>query len=486
MLNFLALLFLVLPLLGDEETERIFTNLYQTAAWGVNEEGIGSSGPDSQLENSLEYIAFLQDFIRQNKIRTVLDVGCGDWSFSKAIRWGNVRYIGIDIVKPVIERNQKIYGSDKVTFLCGDMCEMELPKADLIICKDVLQYLPKSKINKFLKITDTYKYCLLVNDLDQSGENKSVVTGDHRPLDLTEPPFHVEGANIFSFQAKQVLLKTGPTKQQKGPKRCFAIHEVHPYQGFFSVFMTVMNYLDLYDKKEIDGLVVDFQKHGLCYEDSYGPNSWGYYFNPIQLGCTSGPIVEFDYSKADETGRVAYLAEIGLSRQRVADLMQKYVQVKPAILEEVDKYVTDHFQDKFIIGVHYRGTDKSGEALRVSYEEVSAAVAHYTGDKKNFALYVATDETGFLQYMQQTFEGKILSQNCLRSDDQQSPVHYFNSHNKSPYKTGQEALIDCLLLSRCHHLIKTSSCLSLVSTFFNPDLSYVELNQRKTNCYRRF
>ena len=134
------------------------------------------------------------------------------------------------------------------------------------------------------------------------------------------------------------------------------------------------------------------------------------------------------------------------------------------------------------------GRDKSGEAPRVSYEEMSAAVIQFVNQRelKDFAIYLATDEEPFLHYMQQTFDGKIISQDCLRSSDQNSPVHYFNSNNKSPYTTGKEALIDCILLSKCQHLIKTSSCLSLVSTFFNPELSYTQLNERQTHCYVRF
>ena len=141
-------------LFGDEETEKIFTNLYATGAWGFNEEGLGSSGSDSQLENSLTYIDFLQEFLKSNGIQSVLDVGCGDWSFSKEIKWGNARYTGIDIVKAVIERNQKLFSSSNISFIHGDMNEIELPEADLIICKDVLQYLPNNKIHSFIKRTD--------------------------------------------------------------------------------------------------------------------------------------------------------------------------------------------------------------------------------------------------------------------------------------------------------------------------------------------
>jgi SAM-dependent methyltransferase len=486
------------PLIADEETEKIFTNLYELGAWGLNEEGVGSSGIDSRLENSWEYIKFLQQFLKTHKIQSVVDVGCGDWSFSKAINWENINYTGVDIVKSVIERNQKMFSAPNVSFIQGDMNEVELPVADLLICKDVLQYLPKNKIDIFLQRANQFKYCLFINDVDRdtfSSKNKSIATGDHRNLDLTKSPFNINAIKVDTLHAgnsvKQVLLKTPDTDLQRkedASKKCFVINQIHSYQGFFSIFMTIINYLDLYDKNDIDGLLVDFKGYGLFYEAAYGPNSWEYYFEPIKLGVTSGTSVDFDYSVNIETGRIAYLAEIGLSRQRVSELVQKYICVKPAILEEVEQFAADYFQGKFVIGVHYRGTDKSPEAGRVCYEDMETAILHFITQKSltDFAIYIATDEENFLDYMQKKFEGKIISQNCLRSSDQSSPIHYFNAKNTSPYRTGKEALIDSILLSKCGQLIRTSSCLSLVSTFFNPEIPVIELSKRKVHCYGRF
>lgn len=481
------------PAYGDEETEKIFTNLYATGAWGLNDEGLASSGPNTSIRDSLSYIQFLEDLLKTYSIQSVVDVGCGDWAFSKAIDWKNVQYTGIDIVKPVIEKNQSAYSSSHISFIHGDMNEMELPAADLLICKDVLQYLPKNKILSFLAKLRTYKYCLFINDVDPYGRNKSIVCGDHRPLDLTKAPFSLSGVQLFNLivgsATKQVILTTSdPLTSPNSSARCFNVNKVHPYQGFFSVFLTVVNYLDLYDKNEIDGLKIDFKNHGLFYDTAYGPNSWGYYFQPVELGVCSGSNVVHEYSEAVETGRISYLCEIGLSRERIAQLIQKYVQIKPDILTEVETFVQDQFQDTFVIGIHYRGTDKSCEAQRVGYEDITKACLDFIKEKKlsDFTIFVATDEEAFVTHMQKTYPGKVISQQCLRSSDTNSPIHYFNPKNDSHYRLGKEALIDCLLLSKCNQLIKTSSCLSLVSTFFNPELPVITLNERTRHCYNRF
>ncbi len=364
-----------------------------------------------------------------------------------------------------------------------------------MLCKDVLQYLSNSEVQQFLEKVGKFKYCLIVNDACKRAINKtnrSIVCGDHRPVDLSNPPFSVNGVKVFSYQVggseKQVFLIVNDKvlKEPKTKKKCFVLNEIHPYQGFFSVFLTVVNYLDLYDTQDIDGLQINFKDKGLFYEPACGLNSWNYYFEPVQLGAFED--ADVDYSAAVETGRISYLAEIGLSRQRIANLIKKYIRVKPEILDEVDQFVTEKFAGKDVIGIHYRGTDKKGtEANGIPYEKLSSAVATYVTDHhmRDYLIFVATDEKEFLSYMQSAFEGKVISHDCLRSSGN-VPIHYMNPNNKSPYKTGKEALIDSLLLSRCKHLIRTSSCLSLVSTYFNPDLTEDLLNKRITHCYTRF
>ena len=68
-----------------------------------NEETSGSSF----LENASPYIEFLKNFIKENNIRTVVEVGCGDWKVSRYIPWEDAQYHGYDVVKSVINRNKK-------------------------------------------------------------------------------------------------------------------------------------------------------------------------------------------------------------------------------------------------------------------------------------------------------------------------------------------------------------------------------------------
>lgn len=178
------------------EREKLFTDFYNKTSSKAPFEGV-------LLENAQPYIDFLQAFLQENEIRSVVEVGCGDWRVSRYISWGDIQYNGIDIVKPVIEENKKKYGSPTIQFTHADACAGELPSADLLICKDVLQHLSNQDIAFFLKQTSKYKHCLLTNDITDtesaSKDNQAIKTGGFHSLNLGEHPFEVKGFGLFSY-----------------------------------------------------------------------------------------------------------------------------------------------------------------------------------------------------------------------------------------------------------------------------------------------
>lgn len=214
-------------LYGAEEValDDVFSEIYEVKYWGENSEGDGYSGPGSLLEQTVEYRHFLQKFLADYAIDSVVDVGCGDWSFSKAIEWGKIDYYGFDVVASVIEKNIHLYGSPNVRFFVADGKGTNyLPLADLVICKDVLQHLSHEKIQELLDNFDKYKYCLITNDVgDVAGHraaNIDITSGGHRFLDLTSPPFSLDAEVVLSYVAgfsiKEVLLIKPPITRRAG------------------------------------------------------------------------------------------------------------------------------------------------------------------------------------------------------------------------------------------------------------------------------
>jgi hypothetical protein len=140
--------------------KEIFTEIYDKNIWG-------GSGGGSTPENTVEYRAFLQKFLRDYNIKTVVDYGCGDWGFSHLIDWSGIEYLGIDTVESVIKMNIIKWKRDNILF----STYMYPTKADLLILKDVLQHWSNANIHQFMEDLDyrhDFKYILITNTQGES------------------------------------------------------------------------------------------------------------------------------------------------------------------------------------------------------------------------------------------------------------------------------------------------------------------------------
>ncbi len=285
----------------------------------------------------------------------------------------------------------------------------------------------------------------------------------------------------------------------------------YPRAGMFAICNLVLGHLYLLEQGYYRGLAVDFGNKGIYYDPTHGPNWWEYYFEPVyknlelasttarcvflepaELDASLDPSLNFidssledpslgmslsiESSLRDELNQLAAAIRMQIPREDAALLLKKHIKVKEHILEEVENFAAENFQDHFIIGVHYRGTDKSTEAPRVTYRQAEQAVWQQLSKltHAHYKIFVATDEQPFLNYMAAKFPGKVICTEATRSINFKS-VHH-SAQNQ--YDVGRQAIVDALLLSKCSLLIRTSSNLSLWATFFNPDLPVILLNYR--------
>ena len=170
-----------------------FNRIYAEGTWGTNVAGKGTSGTGSTVEITREYRAYVEDFIKKHSVKSVVDAGCGDWSFSSAMDWGEASYLGVDIASDVIAAVRNKHEKGKIKFQVGDITD-ELPAAELLISKDVLQHLSNELVHKFIRNNlrkGKYKWVILTND--RGSENRDVASGGYRAIDLAAPPFEVRG-----------------------------------------------------------------------------------------------------------------------------------------------------------------------------------------------------------------------------------------------------------------------------------------------------
>ncbi|MGI9258176.1 MAG: hypothetical protein ACR2QQ_05025, partial [Gammaproteobacteria bacterium] len=95
-----------LSTLGD--TEQIFTHYYDVNQWKDAE---SFSGVGSTLANTRNIRRELPGLLTKLGVRSFLDAPCGDYNWFRELRGEiELNYVGGDIVKPLVEKNQTEFG----------------------------------------------------------------------------------------------------------------------------------------------------------------------------------------------------------------------------------------------------------------------------------------------------------------------------------------------------------------------------------------
>lgn len=177
-----------------------FNEIYAKNAW------TNGSGPGSHPAACGPLITFLQMFLRENRIRSMVDFGCGDWQFMSSISLQGVSYVGLDVVDSVLARNAELFGGPGVDFRHTPDDLSQLPSADLLFIKDVLIHVPNSYINQLSNSFTKYKYVIAVNNRTGRAEdyNRDINFGEYRPVNMSADPFNFPCATVLNFGATRM------------------------------------------------------------------------------------------------------------------------------------------------------------------------------------------------------------------------------------------------------------------------------------------
>lgn len=169
------------------DVKETFEKIYKSNHWNGN---YSVSGEGSDLLQTQIISLELPEIISRYPIRTFIDAPCGDFNWMKDIHLPVNQYIGVDIVKEIIEKNQRNYGSQKYCFLRLDLINDPLPKADLMFCRDCLVHLSFSDIKQvFQNISKSNISYIFLTTFTERTVNEDITTGDWRPLNFEIEPF---------------------------------------------------------------------------------------------------------------------------------------------------------------------------------------------------------------------------------------------------------------------------------------------------------
>lgn len=157
-----------------------------------------------------------------------------------------------------------------------------------------------------------------------------------------------------------------------------------------------------------------------------------------------------------------------ISRQRLC--------IQPSLESEVNQFWDDHALGSDVLGVHYRGTDKSTEASVVTYDEMIEAVNETLKDRPSTtAVFVTSDEADFVALASQRIHHDVV----VSRDDFRRAKDSRETYRDSDQVIAvqRDAVVNMLLLARCGALVKMASFLSAFSVLINPEMSVKIVNR---------
>ena len=131
--------------------EEIFKRVYEQKIWNKTSDLDFDSGPGSHNVDVLKpYLNAIISFLNENRNMIITDLGCGDFNVGSNLVKFSKKYIAIDVVGNLIDRN-KIFESNRLIFKKIDVVYEDIPKGDCILIKEVFQHITNKEIKDDFK-----------------------------------------------------------------------------------------------------------------------------------------------------------------------------------------------------------------------------------------------------------------------------------------------------------------------------------------------
>jgi predicted TPR repeat methyltransferase len=195
--------------------EDTWDDLYQ-AQMARNETQLSGAGSYGKLAE--HYAAFLKKIIKDYKIKTITDIGCGDFNVGSKLHKSVRHYNALDVSAAIIRRNKKKFSDRKnVSFFNRNGCVDKIPQADLVTVRQVMQHLTNAEIKAILTNIEKSgsKYALIAEhcyslektrkpnlDLNHHGNHIRVI--DQSGVFISLPPFSKKAKLLKKFPIQGV------------------------------------------------------------------------------------------------------------------------------------------------------------------------------------------------------------------------------------------------------------------------------------------
>lgn len=190
-----------------ESPEWVFTRIYAKNQWGGSP-GEFFSGAGTVLEGAPDaYFEILKELsvTEAFKDATFVDLGCGDFRIGRRIAELSSAYVGVDVVRGLVEYNQTFYGRPRISFRHLDITTDSLPSGDVCLVRQVLQHLSNEEIGLVLEKLQNFRWVIITEHHPSTSDflpNLDKVHGadirlrNNSGVVLSSPPFSISPATL--------------------------------------------------------------------------------------------------------------------------------------------------------------------------------------------------------------------------------------------------------------------------------------------------
>jgi len=303
----------------------------------------------------------------------------------------------------------------------------------------------------------------------------------------------------------------------RGYDKVLEIHVGHKGVGLLGYIHWAMNQI-LYAEQHNYLPVVNYDAAygNYFFDPARGDNMWDYYLEPVaeyswadiqrmindpadplsrehvvrmtpaelyQLMETPDALYPFPYGYWRDNPPEDLKAWYGEQRARGKRLVDEYIHFKQPVLDRVDEFYREYLEGHPVIGVHLRGTDM-WYAPRVPAECYPPYVDRLIEETPEARLFVASDKEQLVEFMQQRYGDRVVSQDCLRSRTLKNAMVF---KDRNPSEQGEEVLRDALLFSRCNVIVKGPGAVAEFARYTNPELEIIHVpSPRRRRSLRDF
>ena len=181
-------------------------------------------------------------------------------------------------------------------------------------------------------------------------------------------------------------------------------------------------------------------------------------------------------------------------RREAKLIIDSFIRPRACLLQKADDFFARHMAGHHLIGVHVRGTDATSKQELRTFRQGSLVLSRYVAEiglllevQPRAKIFVASDDQSSLNYLVKAFGHRVIAYGSVRHHGGeaagQGPTGwimpaYIARDRDVAARNGEDAVIEYLLLSRCHYLVHNGSSLARTVLLNAPRLPHTNMHRR--------